>query len=462
MKPTLEPSQEQSPAVTPEATDRIELPQKKPRFGRFLLWSSIFLLTATLSATVGATLALITPLSPILSPLSTGQNNKAGWKKGFQYRLARPVNVLVMGVDRVLDVPPDSPAIFTGNTDTMLLLRIDPSDQSLRMLSIPRDTQVEIPGVGVAKINNANHEGGAALAAKVVSKTLNSVQIDRYVRVSTDALRELVDLLGGVEVYVPRPMRYEDRTQKLFINLEQGWQTLNGEQAEQFARFRQDSYGDIGRVQRQQSLIQAIRKRLTHPSVIARLPQIVQGMWKYIDTNLSLEETLALVSFGLDLQPEGVKMVMLPGRFSQPGEYRASYWIMDNTGKDRVMREYFGLESAYSVVEADRRLERMRIAVQNASGQPDMGHRFSEYLRQKGFRNVYIVQDWTDVQSETQIIVQQGDLKKGESLKRAIALGKIEAASIGDLDSDFTIRLGQDWVQQMPTLMEQAEQSSMQ
>ena len=90
----------------------------------------------------------------------------------------------------------------------------------------------------------------------------------------------------------------------MYIDLEPGWQTLNGDQAEQFARFRKDNYGDIGRVQRQQMLLKALRQRLLSPKVLPRLPQIIRVMQQYIDTNLSLEEMLALVGFGLDLDKD--------------------------------------------------------------------------------------------------------------------------------------------------------------
>ena len=235
---------------------------------RWLLWGSAFVLTATISATLGAALALFTPLSPFITPLTQGFGAKGDlWGQGFPYKIARPVNILVMGIDRVPEATKNSAAVFAGRSDTMLLLRLDPSDNSVRMLSIPRDTQVNIPGVGLAKINDANVEGGAALAARVVSRSLNDVPIDRYVRVTTEAFRELVDLVGGIEVFVPYPMKYNDVTQNLNIDLEQGWQTLNGEQAEQFARFRKDKSGDIGRVQRQQALLKALRQRLMTPTV---------------------------------------------------------------------------------------------------------------------------------------------------------------------------------------------------
>jgi LCP family protein required for cell wall assembly len=417
------------------------------RYIRWFLWSAAFIFTATISATLGATLALITPLSPLIAPLTQGTGAKELWRRGFQYDLARPVNILVMGIDRVPGIPKSSPQVFSGRSDTMLLLRLNPADNTVRMLSIPRDTQVEIPGIGMAKINDANVEGGPALTARVVSRSLNDVPIDRYVRVTTDAFRELVDLVGGVEVFVPYQMEYEDVTQNLKIDLDKGWQTLNGDQAEQFARFRKDQYGDIGRVQRQQALLKALRQRVVNPTVLPRLPQIIRVMQQYIDTNLSLEEMLALVGFGLDLEQDAFKMVLLPGRFSELNEYVASYWIMDEAGRDRVMREYFQQTPSWSSLDAiSRSPNQVRIAIQNATNDPQLGQRVAQYLAEKDFHNVYIVQDWPDQLRQTQIIVQQGDLEAAAALKKVLALGQVEASSTGDIDSELTIRVGEDWL----------------
>lgn len=419
---------------------------KRPYF-RWFFWSSAFLLTATISAALGATLALVTPLSPFIAPLQgIGAKSDLG-RRGFQYKISRPVNILVMGIDRVPNASKNSREVFAGRSDTMLLLRIDPKDNTVRMLSIPRDTQVDIPDVGVAKINDANAEGGPALAARVVSRTLNDVPIDRYVRVTTEAFRELVDIVGGVEVYVPYPMKYVDVTQNLKIDLDKGWQTLNGDQAEQFARFRKDQFGDIGRVQRQQTLLKALRQRLVNPTVLPRLPQAVRVIQQYVDTNLSLEEMLALVGFSLKLEPDDFKMVLLPGRFSTPKESVASYWIMDPAGRDRVIREYFQQNPTSSSAEAvSGASNQVRIAIQNATDNPQLSRRVAQYLAEKNFQNVYIVQDWPDRARQTQIIVQQGDLEAATILKKVLGIGKVEASSTGDLQSDLTIRVGADWL----------------
>jgi LCP family protein required for cell wall assembly len=339
--------------------------KKRSLLLRGLVWGTTFSTTALLSGLAGVGVAFFTPLgSPIsltrttdlprgnFSILAAGNN----WNSLFPYHLGRPVNILVMGIDRVEDAPPESLEAFGGRSDTMLLLRFDPTDNTLKLLSIPRDTRVDIPRFDYTKINDANVHGGPVLAANVVSNTLNNVPIDRYVRVTTNAFRELVDLVGGIEVFVPRPMVYKDVTQKLDINLAEGLQVLNGDQAEQFARFRKDANGDIGRVQRQEILLTSLQKRLNNPTIIPRIPQAINILQKSVDTNLTMEEVLALANFGRQLDKAQIHMVMLPGRFSQPDEFDGrSYWILSDSGRDRVMDQYFGLnEQTQTDVTSDR------------------------------------------------------------------------------------------------------------
>ncbi|MEO1352799.1 MAG: LCP family protein [Cyanobacteria bacterium J06635_15] len=414
---------------------------------RTLGWSVVLMGTATASALLGAAAILTVPLPTSWLPQQQESLSLRDlWESGFRYRVARPVTVLVMGIDEVPDVPESSEAIFSGRTDTMLLVRLDPASGEVNVMSIPRDTRMEIPGHGVMKVNQANVEGGAQLSAQTVSRNLDGIEIDRYVRVSTAAFREIVDLVGGVEVLVPKAMYYEDQTQDLLIDLEPGLQTLNGDQAEQFARFRQDAYGDIGRVQRQQTLLKALRDRLTSPGVVPRLPQIVRVLQRRIDTNLSAEELLALANFSLELETQDFHMVMLPGRFSEPGEYIASYWIMDSDASDRVVNNFFR-EDAVALLSGNIvAVRNLRVTVQNASADPWVARQVIQYLREQGFNQVYIDQDWPDTLDTTEIIAQRGDLTAAQAVESILGTGHVVSDSTGNLESDITIRVGQDWV----------------
>lgn len=451
--PSVEPQpptiQNHWPLPTSPTTQVASAPPSPYGWLRRVLWGGLFAGTAIASAAIGATIALTLPLPNGLSFNSEGKAGLADlWQSGFRYQVSRPVNVLVMGIDEVPGVPETSEEIFAGRTDTLLLVHLDPESHKVSVISIPRDTRVDIPGYGMAKINHANLEGGPQLVAQTLANNLGDVPIDRYVRVSTGAFREIVDLVGGVEVMVPKRMVYEDHTQGLYIDLYPGWQTLNGDQAEQFARFRKDDMGDIGRVQRQQMLLKSLRERLTSPTIIPKLPQIIRVLQRYIDTNLSLEEMLALAHFALDLQTQDLQMVMLPGRFSAVSEYNASYWLADWEASDRILQDFFQAEPVVTLAAHDAQATTdLTIAVQNASGSAQVGRTVAQYLRNQGFYNVYVTEDWPAAQATTQVIAQQGDVRSAEVLQSVLGVGTAIADSTGDIQSHITIRVGEDWLE---------------
>ena len=453
------------PAPVPPSKKRQPRSSSKKRLsplGKGLLWGGLLSLTAITSAIAGVGVGFFSPLGSTLlqafSPQNTAtESSEQSAGDLFPYHISRPVNILVMGIDRV-EATKEEPIVdvFSGRSDTMLLVRFDPKENTLKLLSIPRDTRVVIPDVGYTKINDANVYGGPKLAARVINKNIGEVPIDRYVRVTTNAFRELVDLVGGIEVFVPTPMVYEDKTQKLNINLDAGLQTLNGEQAEQFARFRHDSNGDIGRVQRQEILLKALQKRLSNPTLLTRIPKAIQILQNSVDTNLSMEEILSLANFGRQLERKEVQMVMLPGRFGGLEEFDGkSYWVMSHSGGKQIMRKYFDVvyESDSWTTSEQRSPERLSIALQNASDDPTAIERVKKYLRAKEYYNIYEISESPQLLAETEIVVQQGDLDATHYLQRSLGGGHVEASSTGDLGSDLTIRIGVDvnqWLTNLP------------
>ncbi|MEL6263758.1 MAG: LCP family protein [Cyanobacteria bacterium J06626_6] len=447
------------PVSQPSADQTHKQAWRLPKLIRNTLLAATFGTTALVAAGLGAVAVLTFPLPRQLTGETVAPPLADLWRSGFRYQVSRPVNILVMGLDEGRDIEGAVPDDLVGRTDTMLLVRVDPEEKVVNIMSIPRDTRVEIPGYGYGKINQANFEGGAELAAQTVMENFNNVEIDRYVRISTTAFKEIVDLVGGIEVLVPKAMQYEDKTQGLVIDLQPGLQNLNGDEAEQFARFRQDSYGDIGRVQRQQILLKALRQRIANPIVLPKLPQIIRVLQQRIDTNLSVEELLALAGFGLNLETKDLHMVMLPGDFSDPEEYGASFWLADYSASSDLMRTYFDAQPAELVADAsginyydppsDWAISGLSIAVQNATDDQYASYSMAEYLREQGFYNVYVVRDWADTQRKTDIIAQRGDLGSARALEENIAVGQVVSESTGDIDSDITIRVGEDWLQEI-------------
>ncbi|PIK85386.1 transcriptional regulator [Synechococcus sp. 63AY4M2] len=413
--------------------------------------------TAVLAGSAGAFLAVMLPRPVIPTSLTPGEQEAFRPDALRAAALDRSLHILILGTDNpdpALPLSRERERLNT-RTDTILLARFDPQARRITILSIPRDTRVRLPSFGVTKINAANLVGGPALTAQVVSTLLGGIPIDRYVRLNTDALEELIDAVGGVEVYVPEPMHYVDHTQRLFINLEPGWQRLNGEQAHHFARFRRDhlGLGDIGRVQRQQELLRALSRELLSPAVWPRIPKVLQVVRTHLDTNLTWEEVLSLAKFVLTSGGDRIDLVLLPGRFSQPGEFSTSYWLPDPAAIRRVAVSHFGLEAEVARIPP----QRLRIAVQNATGKPGMARRMVQELVRQGYTQVFAVEDSPQVLPQTEILAQSGDREGAKQVRAALGLGELRVESTGVLNSDITIRIGQDWAQQLTLDIDQAQ-----
>lgn len=418
-----------------------------------------------LSATAGALLAVSLSSTPLLQSQLTPEEESVFTEEekissGSTFRLpelTRPVTILVLGI-KVLSSDVDNPPpevrnlgyhalvnSFDGLSDTMLLLRFNPRTKELVVLSIPRDTRTWVDGVGTTKINAANYHGGPALTARSVSELLGGITIDRYVRINVQGVEKLIDALGGVNVNVPQDMRYQDDSQHLYINLKAGQQTLDGNQAMQFLRFRYDSYGDIGRVQRQQMFMRALTEQTLNPKTIARLPKILSLIQSHVDTNLSVEELVALVGFSAQVKRSDVQMLMVPGDFSAPGEYELSYWVPDYTSIDAMVDQYFAFGTRSR--RAATNPAYLRIAVQDSINRPAATDQLVDQLYDSGYTNIYVDESVPDPLSISRIIAQQGDVASAELLRRYLGFGEVRVESTGSLRSDITIQLGRDWLE---------------
>jgi polyisoprenyl-teichoic acid--peptidoglycan teichoic acid transferase len=443
---------------------------------RWLMLSLSLVGVAIASATAGAILAVSLASTPLLQNRLMpddadvfSEEESISTDTNFRLpKLTRPVTIMLLGV-KVLSTdlanPPEGledlgyQALvdsFEGLSDTMMLLRFSPEQQKISVLSIPRDTRTYVEGVGVTKLNTANAYGGPALAATATSELLDGVEIDRYVRINVQGVEKLIDALGGVTLYVPRDMKYTDESQHLYINLKQGEQHLNGDQVLQFLRFRYDENGDIGRVQRQQVMIRALIQQALNPKTLTRLPRILSVIQDNVDTNLSIEELVALVGFGVQADRSNIQMLMLPGNFSAPGQYDLSYWIPDADGIKTLTAQYFGQsddEISNDLVEDESRSARsVRVAIQNSTNREETVEQVVRHLSDAGYSRVYEDKPWQEPLKTTRIVAQQGDEAAAAAVQQALGLGEVWVESTGSLQSDVTIQLGQDWQQRLSTL----------
>lgn len=211
------------------------------------------------------------------------------------------INILVMGVDSV-----DG----THRSDTIFVLGINPAKSRVSMLSIPRDTRVVING-RARKINEILPRYGVEVLRSLIEDLLQ-IQISRYVEVGFQSFINIVDILGGLEINIEKPMHYDDNWGKVHIHFDPGLQTLDGRQALNYVRFRADALADLGRIKRQQTFMKVLFEKVMTPATVVKLPQIVGQVFEHIKTDFSLPEVFTLIK-GFESYRVSFKNASLPG-----------------------------------------------------------------------------------------------------------------------------------------------------
>lgn len=190
-----------------------------------------------------------------------------------------------------------------GRSDSMVVVSYHPRAQRIAMLSIPRDLWTYIPGRGYDKINHAYAYGGPALSVDTVERLLG-MDIDHWISISFDGFVEVIDAVGGVEVNPPKPLYYHDPSDRRFgpdgliIDIQAGPQVMDGLTALKYARFRADEEGDIGRMRRQQEIIQAAMKKAASPALFTKAPQLISALYHTIGTDMTVGDMVKLAATG--------------------------------------------------------------------------------------------------------------------------------------------------------------------
>lgn len=218
-------------------------------------------------------------------------------------------------------------------TDSIMVIQWDAARHQARILGVPRDIGVTIPGIGLTKLVHAYSTGGPGRTRAAVARLLN-IPIAHYVVFSLPALRHLVDLIGGVPVTVEKRMVYRDREQGLFINLQPGPQVLDGAHAEQYLRFRNDPEGDIGRIRRQQHFVRAALQAAHRPQVWVRLPQLISAARADLGTDLTSEQLLGWAHEIDHLAADAISAQTIEGHpatlYDAIMRMKLSFWVADN------------------------------------------------------------------------------------------------------------------------------------
>ena len=229
--------------TTPELTSApLPRPPLWPRVARWTLLGVAALLAVALLAVTASLGVRATPPGPTF---------------GWPYRVTGRTNILIMGLDRTVSDQNPNVVYAISRTDTLIAASIDPAAHRVYLLSIPRDTRAPIPGHGIDKINAAHAYGGAPLTLRTVQNFLG-VPFPYYIELHVRGLVDLVDAVGGITIRIPTDLNYDDNWDGLHIHLKKGNRRLGGQAAMEFTRFRHDALGDIGRIARQQQVMNAL------------------------------------------------------------------------------------------------------------------------------------------------------------------------------------------------------------
>ena len=231
-----------------------------------------------------------------------------------------------------------------GGSDTNLLIAVDAKSGKINVVSLPRDTLLNVTW-SVKKLNNAYHHGGFTQTMAEVSRLLG-IPVDHYITVDLQAFEELVDAIEGVDFEVPVDMDYDDPAQDLHIHFSKGLQHLNGEQALQVVRWRQNNDGsgyataDIGRIGTQQAFLKAVAQQTLKLSNWDKVGSMAEIFQKWVKTDLELANLIWLGEQALTVGSENISFHTLPG--DGAGYYKGgSYYVLEPDAVLEMINSYF-------------------------------------------------------------------------------------------------------------------------
>lgn len=343
-------------------------------------------------------------------------------------------------------------------TDTMMLLSIKPNEKKAALLSIPRDLYVTIPGYGSAKINAAHALGeqrqagqGPALSMETVSQVLD-LPIQYYVRLDFQGFKDLVNTLGGLDINVDKaisdPFYPDDNTIGYApFYLKAGPTHMNGDLALKYARSRETT-SDFDRSRRQQQILSAIKAKLlslgtlTNPKKLSDLFNIAGD---HVRTNLAVWEMERLAGILKDINTGSITNTVLDTSASGPlvgrTDPRAGYIILPRKGDFSDVQAI-----ARNLFNDNPTLPAATVAIENASGQADIGGNVALILRGYGYQVTSVTNAKTP-RAKSQIL--EKNLSRYPDLTTFLTerfTVRAQTASSGQISTDALLVIGEDYL----------------
>ena len=359
-------------------------------------------------------------------------------------------------------------------TDTIIVGSYDPKIQKASLLSIPRDTFIgknPKSGTGSDKINVLYQKSPEITVEKV--NELTGLNIKYYMVIDNQALIELVDVIGGVEFYVPDDMDYDDTSQDLHIHLKKGLQVLDGDKAEQLVRFRKNNDNttysgdhakdDYGRMQTQREFIIETAKQTIQAKNILKIKDIIDLVYEYVETNLSISDVKDYVPYAINLDMSSIQSAVLPGGSFGPPTYPLWFFIADKNKTADLIEELYGTdeelvneqdeESSSEIEEPNNTIKvdvdktetsQIKIEILNSSGSERALTEVKKALKDKGY-DVTGKSTFTTISKTTIINKTDVDTKFTDDILQLLKIGNVSTSSVSSSDVDITIIIGKDY-----------------
>lgn len=247
------------------------------------------------------------------------------------------INIMIFGVDQE-----------KTRSDVNMILRLNPETNSMSLVSIPRDTYINLREPrfadwktknqkiqsNVLKLTDTHSRTGTEATIELI-ETMFDVPIDYYVKINLDGFKQIIDTMGGVEIDVPRDMYHSDPVQDFYINLKKGVQVLDGKKAEQFIRYRDDMRADIERIEMQQLLIKELAKKVVKERNLIVLTKLIYDVLRYVETDFPITKIPKYAPLAMKVDVDQIRMQTLPG----DGDKVRGHYVLDELEYKQIMTE---------------------------------------------------------------------------------------------------------------------------
>jgi len=391
--------------------------------------------------------------TPVIVPGATQAADLPDWDKKER------INILLLGADTnaARQAQGDVPL-----SDTIIIASIDPTTKKVGLLSIPRDLQVQIPGVGLDKINAAYSNGslsditGPGLVRATIEYNFG-IKIDYYAVVDFAGFQKIVDTLGGVTLDVPAPIKDDQYPGEEFnytrVVFHSGLQHMNGLQALRYVRTRHDD-NDFARGARQQQLLMALRQQSISLGLITKAPQLISQLGDTIRTDLPPSDALKLAKLGSQINSSDITSYnLLDATTSQwnPGEpyYLIPDWTKVHDILNKMMPDATQTSnSSTPQATVEKPNLRANVLIENGTFVDKLAAHSSAKLNDNGFLNVSVAQAPDAGKHPTsQVVDYTGNLSTARLIAQTLGLPP-DSVQSGDPSQsngqDIVVILGDD------------------